>query len=38
LKTANENAKSLANTLAEFPLYAEAFSKYVQMASRVIEQ
>lgn len=37
-KTIAGNAKILADVLAEFPLYVEAFSKYVEMSSRVIEQ
>ena len=37
IKTPADNYKELANVLSEFPLYPEAFSKYVEMSSKIIE-
>lgn len=38
IKTSVANAKCLAEVLTEFPLHVRAFSKYVELCSRIVEQ
>ena len=38
IKTSVANAKRLADVLTEFPLHVRAFSKYVELSSRIVEQ